>query len=145
MLYVNTQPIFWNNQSLEKPDNALIESGYYEQNWVSLGSNVSVTMNLTTLTFNISANNKYFNTSYKWYMFVDNSGHTFYYFLESFSLHGATYIVNLSLDIWSTYIAPYFDSTNLNYDMKVYFNQKEMSNANTVSYTHLTLPTIYSV
>lgn len=130
MLYYNSQPIFWNNQSLEKPDNALINSSYYTNNWILLGNNVSYSMNLTNLTFNIAANNSNFNTNYKWYKFVDNANHVYYYFLDSFTLNGATYVVTLTLDIWSTFISTYFDSNNLNHKTKVYFNQKEVSNKN---------------
>lgn len=128
MLYQNTQSIFWNNQSLEKPDNAMINN--YYNSWNELGANVSYEITTTSLSFNISATNTNFNVNYKWFKLVDANNNTYYYFLDSWSLHGITYTVNLVLDIWSTYIAQYFDSTNLTNKHYVYFNQKQKTNNN---------------
>lgn len=128
MLYQNTQQIFWNNQSLEKPDNAMINN--YYNTWNELGANVSYEITTTSLSFNISATNTNFNVNYKWFKLVDANNNTYYYFLDSWSLHGITYTVNLVLDIWSTYIAQYFDSTNLTNTHYVYFNQKQKTNKN---------------
>lgn len=131
MLYQNTQSIFWNNESLEKPDLNLINT--YYNTWNALGPMVAFDIDINTLTFNISSTNPNFNINLKWFKFVDNNNNTYYYILDSWSLHGTTYTITLSLDIWSTYIATYFNSANLEYSQKVYFQQKEISNSNLIN------------
>lgn len=131
MLYQNSQQIFWNNESLEKPDLNLINT--YYNTWNELGANVSYNISLNTLTFNISSTNTNFNINLKWYKFIDNNNNTYYYILDNFALHGTTYTITLILDLWSTYIAIYFNSANLNYNQKVYFQQKEISNNNLIN------------
>lgn len=132
MLYQNTNQIFWNNQSLEKPDNVLINGSF--NTWNELGATVAFNIDINTLTFNISSTNANFNINLKWFKFVDNNNNTYYYILDSWSLHGTTYTITLSLDIWSTYLAPYFDSSQLNTNQAlnqyVYFKQKEKTNNN---------------
>lgn len=136
MLYQNSKPIFWTNTSLEKPDAYLIRQ-YYDAYWVELGiNNTTVTMTSDTLTFNLNSNNSLFNLSNKWYKFIDNNNHVFYYFLQKFELKGATYVITLTIDLWSTYIMKHFDSGNMPDDIlnspppQVLFKQKQMSNAN---------------
>lgn len=116
--FYNTQAPNWSNTSLEMYSiDALNTYG----SWVQLPDNITTSLTLDGATIHLSKDT--FNPNLRWFKYVDTKL-TYYYFVADYSMSANNYIVQLTLDLKSTYLSPLFtNQPSDNDDVPVRFVQ----------------------